>query len=38
MVFHSAVSKGFGEVGLVDVVVVERPNEDGEIIVAVCLK
>lgn len=37
MVFHRAVRKGLGEVGLVNVVVVEHANEDWEIIVAVCL-
>lgn len=37
MVLHGAVRKGLGEVGLMNVVVVEHANEDWEIIVAVCL-
>lgn len=37
MVLHRTIGEGLGEVGLVDVVVVEHPDENGEIIVAVCL-
>lgn len=35
MATQSAISKGLGKIGLVDVVVIELPDENGEVIVTV---
>lgn len=36
MATQGAISKGLGKIGLVDVVVIELPDEDGKVIVPVC--
>lgn len=36
MTFHGAVGKGLGEVGFMDVIMIEQPDEDGQVIVAIC--
>lgn len=36
MPFHGAVGKSLGEVGFMDMIMVEQPDEDGQVIVAIC--